>query len=319
MPSSDLTAERDVKVGIRLPRMLFEDGATELRDFVRRSESLGIDKLVIGDHVTFKGGQGFDGLIQAAALAAVSERITIATSVYLLALRHPVPVTRQVASITAMAPGRFEFGVGIGGDDPDEVRACGVDPRTRGRRMNESLSIVRRLLAGESVSASGEFFALDDVTIRPTPTPGVPILVGGRSTAALRRTGRLGDGWIGIWVSPPRYVDAIAEVEAAGMDAGRALAWNHVYVAWCGFADDVDEATRVVSTSMESLYQLPFSAFERYTPRGTPQHVAAALAPYVDAGCRDFNLIAVARDPRDTPDHVAEVRRLLNAHVRIKP
>jgi alkanesulfonate monooxygenase SsuD/methylene tetrahydromethanopterin reductase-like flavin-dependent oxidoreductase (luciferase family) len=314
MPTSDVTNERPVRVGIRLPRALFENGANDLAEFVRRSEDLGIDKLVIGDHVSFKGGQGFDGLIQAAVLAALSNRITIATSVYLLPLRHPVPVARQVASIAGLAPGRFEFGVGLGGDDPGEVRACGVDPSTRGRRMNESLAIVRALLGGESVTTSGEFFPLDDVTIRPTPVPRVPILVGGRSDAALRRAGRMSEGWIGIWMSLSRLTAAIAEVEQEGLAADRNVEWNHVYVAWCGFADRAEEATALVSDAMERLYQLPFSAFDRYTPRGTPAQVAEALAPYVDAGCRDINLIAVARDPRDTPEHVAEVRRLLQAH-----
>jgi alkanesulfonate monooxygenase SsuD/methylene tetrahydromethanopterin reductase-like flavin-dependent oxidoreductase (luciferase family) len=66
-------------------------------------------------------------------------------ALYLLPLRHPVLVARQLASIAELAPGRLTFGVGIGGEDPHELEICGVDPRTRGRRMDESLEILREL------------------------------------------------------------------------------------------------------------------------------------------------------------------------------
>ena len=61
---------------------------------------------------------------------------------------HPVAVARQVSSLSMLAPGRLVFGVGMGGDDPHELEVCGVDPRTRGRRMDECLTVVRGLLAG---------------------------------------------------------------------------------------------------------------------------------------------------------------------------
>ena len=96
-----------------------------------------VDRMVIFQNV-FKGGRGFDGLVNATALAVMSRRATVQTAVYLLPLRHPVPVARQVASLAALAPGRLEFGVGIGGEDPAETRACGIDPATRGRRRCRS-------------------------------------------------------------------------------------------------------------------------------------------------------------------------------------
>jgi len=273
-----------VRVGFRPPSALFESGAGELGRVVRRAEQLGIDQICVGDHVSFHGGQGFDGLVQATALAALSSRAVVQTAVYLLPLRHPVPVARQVASLAALAPGRFVFGVGVGGDDRNEVEMCGVDPVTRGRRMNESLAIIRRLLAGEVVSFDGEFFQLRDAAIRPTPATPVPILVGGRSEAALRRAARYGDGWWGVWVSPERFAAATAEVESA---------------------------TPRLTAAMEQLYRLPFANFERYSPRGTAADVAEALMPYVNAGCRSINLIPTAGDIDEVVEAVAEVRRLL--------
>ena len=117
---------------------LFEQDARALRAAVARAESSGIDHLVVGDHVSFHRGRGYDGLLHAAALASLTETLTIETGVYLLGLRHPVPVARQVTSVAQLAPGRFVFGVGLGGEDRHELEVCGVDPTTRGRRLDES-------------------------------------------------------------------------------------------------------------------------------------------------------------------------------------
>ena len=80
-----------------------------------------------------------------------------------------------------------------------------MDPGTRGRRMDESLQLLRALSGGEPVNFEGEFFALKNALILPAPAPRIPLVVGGRSDAAVRRTARFGDGWLGIWVSPRRY------------------------------------------------------------------------------------------------------------------
>ena len=198
-----MTEVPDITVGLRVPHEL-PGGAAGLRDFVARVEATGIDRLFTGDHVTFQGGHGFDGLLTATAVAVASRRLTVQTAVYLLPLRHPVPVARQVASLAALAPGRLVFGVGLGGEDPAELRACGIDPATRGRRMDEALAVLRPLLTGSEVTMRGAFFDLDQVRIAPAPEPRVPIVIGGRSDAALRRVARHGDGWLGLWVSPGR-------------------------------------------------------------------------------------------------------------------
>ncbi len=86
--------------------------------------------------------------MQATALAMLHPALPIHTGVYLLPLRHPVLVARQLADIDRLAPGRLVFGVGVGGEDRHEVAVCGVDPATRGLRMNECLTVVRQLLTG---------------------------------------------------------------------------------------------------------------------------------------------------------------------------
>ena len=180
--------------------------------------------------------------------------------------------------------------------------------------MDESLQIVRELQTGAPVTFNGEFFELDEVVIDPCPTPSIPLVVGGRSSAAVRRAGRLGDGWLGIWVSPERFAAAVAEAEQEAGRAGRAdVAWRHGMTVWCGFGASPDAGSAAVAPVMEQIYTLPFDRFARYVPCGTPSDVADALGPYVDAGCRSFNLLAHAADPTSVTSAVADVRRILLA------
>jgi alkanesulfonate monooxygenase SsuD/methylene tetrahydromethanopterin reductase-like flavin-dependent oxidoreductase (luciferase family) len=268
----------------------------------------------VGDHVSFRGGEGYDGLLQSMALMALTRRVTVQTAVYLLPLRHPVPVARQVASIAQLGPGRFVFGVGVGGDDPAEVRSCGVDPASRGGRTDEALAIVRRLLAGEAVTATGPFFPLDGVSVLPPPRPEVPIVTGGRSRRALERAGRLADGWLGVFVDPDRLRAGIADVERSALDVGRTdVGWRHGVLVWCGFGPSPADARAGVAAAMEQLYRQPFERFARYVPAGTPDDVAAALRPYVDAGAADVLLAAVAATTDEVVEGASRVRAVLRS------
>ena len=301
----------DITVGLRLPHEL-PGGAAGLRDFVSRVEATGIDRLFTGDHVTFQGGHGFDGLLNATAVAVSSRRLTVQTAVYLLPLRHPVPVARQVASLAALAPGRLAFGVGLGGEDPAELRACGIDPATRGRRMDEALAVLRPLLAGAEVTVHGDFFRLDQVRILPAPAPRVPIVIGGRSDAALRRVARHGDGWLGLWVSPGRYAAAVELIAKYAADEGRPVpGWQHGMHVWCGLGASAATARSRLAGVMEAFYATSFGKFERYCPYGTPAEVADGLRAYVDAGCRSFNLIPVADSEQAAIDGADAVRAAL--------
>jgi alkanesulfonate monooxygenase SsuD/methylene tetrahydromethanopterin reductase-like flavin-dependent oxidoreductase (luciferase family) len=273
--------------------------------------SAGLDHVVTADHVSFLVGAGRDGLIDAAALLAAGP-LPVYVGLYLLALRHPVLVARQLSTLAEAAPGRLVLGVGVGGEDRREVEMCGVDPRTRGRRMDECLTVLRALLAGGSVTHQGRFFDLDEAVILPAPSPPVPLVVGGRSDAALARAARLGDGWLGIWVSPRRYAEAVSRIADLAGEAGRGdVTWRHGLNVWCGLGADRAEGREHLAAGMSAMYGMPFEAFERWSPSGSAEDVAAFLAPYVDAGVRDLNLICPGPDRPAVLARVAEVRRLL--------
>jgi len=308
----DAPAGDPVRIGIVLREHDLGVWSGKLHELVALAVDAGIDHLTVGDHVSFADGHGADGLIQAAALLSAHPRVCVQTGVYLLALRHPAVVARQLATIALLAPGRFTFGVGVGGDDPKELELCGIDARRRGARTTEALHCVRRFMACEDVDFSGRFFELHGA-IRPAPAIPIPILVGGRSDAALRRTGQLGDGWLALWVSPGRFAEAIGLIETAAADARRGgVVWQHALQLWAGFSASRPAARQRLSATMEEAYALPFERFERYAPCGPPDAIAEALVPYIEVGCRRFNLVPEADSLAAAIDAVAEVKALLS-------
>jgi alkanesulfonate monooxygenase SsuD/methylene tetrahydromethanopterin reductase-like flavin-dependent oxidoreductase (luciferase family) len=296
------------------PLDLLEQGQQAARGFLDQASEAGIDHVCCGDHVSFFAGLGFDGLLQAAALAMLHPSLPVHTGVYLLPLRHPVLVARQLADFDRLAPGRLVFGVGVGGEDRAEVSSCGVDPATRGLRMNECLTVVRELLTGKAVTFHGRFIDIHETLIAPPPASPIPIIVGGRSDAAIRRAGRLGDGWLGIWNSPRRFAAAVEMAAAQAALADRPdPPRRHAMQVWCGIADSKEAARACLAPAMEDFYQLPFERFERYCPYGTAEDVAGFLAAYVDAGCTEFNLIAQSPAQDQAIAGTAAVKRLLAA------
>ena len=196
------------------------------------------------------------------------------------------------------------FGVGIGGEDPHELEVCGVNPKLRGVRANESLAIIKGLLAGESVTFEGQEFSVQEAIIRPTPQTPIPVVVGGRSDAALTRTAKFGEGWLGVWCSAGRFSQAISSVQEQAEALGRNdVDWMHGYQPWVGLdRQNGDAAHAAVKAGMEAFYRIPFEKFERYTPSGTPAQVAKQLAPYIESGCRLFNLKVCCEHPEEEVD-----------------
>jgi alkanesulfonate monooxygenase SsuD/methylene tetrahydromethanopterin reductase-like flavin-dependent oxidoreductase (luciferase family) len=288
-----------------MPKIFIPGAPSDERvaEYAREAEAAGIDGVFLGDHVTFYGN-GSDALIKLAALAAVSTRLELQTCVYLLALRHPTPVALQAAMVDRMSQGRLRFGVGIGGEDPNEWWACGVDPKTRARRTDESLQILRSLWTQDETTFDGKYLQLKNVKMRPKPhrPEGVTLQIGGRSDAALRRTALYADGWSGIWVSVRRFIEAGEKIAEFARGAGREhVAFPRGMQFWMGVDNDKAVAKTKVGGSMQAFYQLPFEAFEKYTPYGSPEEIAEFLAPYVEAGCEWLNFVVA-----DAPDAVLE-------------
>ncbi len=307
---------------MQMPTILIPTGAWNMRagitseevlDAARKAEEAGIDGLFAGDHVTFYGN-GNDGLVNLAAVATVTERAKLMTSVYLLALRHPTPVALQCAMIDQLSNGRLILGVGIGGEDKNEWLACGIDPRTRARRTDEALQILRSLWTQEETTFEGKYFQLDKVRMQPKPMrdEGIPIHIGGRSDAALRRTARYGDAWTAIWVSPRRMNEAREKIDEWAAKEGRDGSKIGLGLQlWHSVDADRDEARRRLSKRMQGFYQIPFENFEKYCPYGKPEEIAEYLGPFLEAGMDHVNLLAVQSNQEGVVEAAASVREAI--------
>ena len=300
-----------LSVGTSVHDQILSVPPSQRRELLGRIADAGIDHVVVADHVSFHGGTGFDGMVGAAAALATEDRLDVLIGVYQLALRHPMTVARQLASLNEMAPGRLILGVGVGGEDRSEVTNCGVDPATRGRRIDECLGVLRRLATGEAVDHEGEFFRVESGAVLPAQKPEVPILIGGKSGATVRRTVEHGDGWLAMFVSARKFGEFVGTIASAAEAAGRPVPDRHGFEVWCGLADDAATARDCVAEKMQALYKLPFEKFERLCPAGTPKQVADFLRPYVESGARSLTLVPCSPSWEAGVDAVAEVRSLL--------
>jgi alkanesulfonate monooxygenase SsuD/methylene tetrahydromethanopterin reductase-like flavin-dependent oxidoreductase (luciferase family) len=300
-----------IRVGLDVHDSILGQPPGASRRLLERAAASGLDFLVVGDHLSFQGGQGFDGIVSAAFALAAHPTLPVLISVYQLALRHPLTVARQLSSIAQVAPGRLVLGVGAGGEDRMEVVNAGVDPTTRGRRLDESIRVLRLLATGEPIDFDGDFFHLRQALVLPIPSPAIPIVVGGRSEAALRRAAMLGDGWLPMFVSPRRFRDSVERICELAASAGRTPSISPTLSVWCGLNRDGDRSGGLLGATLERLYSRPFEDFRNLTYAGTPTEVAEALLPYVEAGCRDFSLLAVAESWESAVDHAAAVRHRL--------
>lgn len=290
----------------------------DARATAERCEAQGWDSLWVGDHVAFTVPI-YDPLIQLAMLGAFSRKLRLGTSVYLLPLRHPVPVAKQVATLDRMLGGRLEFGVGVGGEFKNEYAACGVPIAERGARLTEGIELLRRLWSGESVTHAGRFYPLADVRMLPTPAQReLPIYCGGRSDGALARTGRLADGWISYVVTAEQYRAGLEKIAAEASRVKRTLARFHTghllfTLVRNSFEDALDGATEHLSRR----YAMDFRrATQRYAALGKPADVAARIAELHGAGVRNIIVDVVGR-PEEREEQLArfasEVRPLLGA------
>jgi alkanesulfonate monooxygenase SsuD/methylene tetrahydromethanopterin reductase-like flavin-dependent oxidoreductase (luciferase family) len=304
-----------IQLGIAVNDDLLTSDPARRRAILGHLEEAGLDHLTVGDHISFHGGTGFDGMVAATAALATTDRLTVLFGVYLAALRHPMAIARSLSTLGQIAPGRFVLGVGVGGEDRSEVENMGVDPATRGKRMDETLGLLRRLATGEAVDHHGDFYELQNARILPPLQPRVPIVVGGAGEVAVRRTAAHGDGWLGMWCSARRYATTHQQLLAAFEENGRGAPTFAGLNVWVGFGADPGAARLALGNRMSALYNLPPEKFQHIAAAGRPEDVAEFLSGYLEAGARTLTLIPVADDVHAAIELSGEVRRLLSTPV----
>ena len=266
----------------------------ELADLVGLVDRCGYDSMWVGDHVAFTIAI-FDPLMQLAQAAVLSRRLVFGTDVFLLPLRHPTPVAKQVSTLDHLTEGRFIFGVGVGGEFPKEYEACGVPLNERGARLSESLTVMRKLWTGEPVSHAGKFFNFEGVKMQPPPRQpgGPPIWCGGRADPALRRIGRMTDGWMSYVVTPDMYRQGLEKIATAASEAARTFdrGFGTAHLLFTRIDDTYEKALDAATVSLSQRYAMDFrKAAQRYCALGTPQDVVETIFKFQQAGVRHLIL-----------------------------
>jgi len=279
-----------VDIGISLPTV----GPAGEREFVldvaRAAERLGFHSVWTTDHIAFPkvrtteypyqesttelafspGMDWLDPIAVMGVVAGATERITIGTSVLVVPYRHPVVLAQELASLDRLSEGRIVLGVGSGWMD-QEFAAVGVPKRERGARTDESIDLMQRLWeATGPISFDGRFWQLDEVVLasRPHRPGGPPVMVGGNSEPALRRAGRLGDGWLGFEVFVDQVPDKRETLARAAKEAGR----------------DPTAITLSVRRGLVPPFEVSNFLPDRRSIQGPPEDVAAELGAYAAEG-----------------------------------
>ncbi|MAT94627.1 MAG: LLM class F420-dependent oxidoreductase [Halioglobus sp.] len=247
----------------------------QLVEIARAAEELGFHGLMSGDHAVYPESIAPDypysdnGLPPMrpedeypdqtaifAAMAAVTSRLKFTCGVYVLPLRNPHEVARAAATLAVLSDNRFILGAGVGWMK-EEFDIYGVDFHRRGAITDESIEVLRKLWRGGMVEHHGEFFDFPRVQLSPAPTKQPAIYIGGSSAAALRRTARVGDGYIGAGTAPQDVAPLLARLQSLRAECGR----EHLpFEAMLGIADtpSYDLYARLRDDGLDSTVAPPF-------------------------------------------------------------
>ncbi|MEU8123291.1 LLM class flavin-dependent oxidoreductase [Spirillospora sp. NPDC049024] len=290
-----------LEVGYLLPTreqdLLGEHEPGRLIAQARRAEEMGLDSVWAGDSPVTRPRA--DPLMLLAAAAQATERVALGTAVLLPALRHPILLAHQLATLDRLSDGRLIAGMGAGFPVPAteaQFAAVGIGFGSRVSRMEESIEAMRRLWSGGAVSYEGRHFAFSDVRLAPPPKrPGGPPIWLAGGGPALPRVARLADGWLPY---PPEAATYAEERELIG------AATPALYATLC-LDDDPEKARDRLRTSIERYYNAPleFVASIQALFAGTARQAADWLNGYIKAGARHL-VIRLATD-----DHDADLER----------
>jgi alkanesulfonate monooxygenase SsuD/methylene tetrahydromethanopterin reductase-like flavin-dependent oxidoreductase (luciferase family) len=282
-----------VRIGYLLPTrervMEGQPQAAPLLELAERAVRLGFDSIWVGDSVLARPRH--EPLTLLAAVAGRIPRVEIGTAVLLPALRNPVLLAQQAATLDQIAQGRLILGVGIAADVPNirqEFTAAGVPFEKRVGRLLEGLRLARALWSGQPVDWGGRWRVERGVLgITPHRPSGPPIWIGGSLPASVERAGRYFDGWLPLAPAPEEWTRLWNEVKEIARAAGRdaeALT-GAMYLTVC-VDEDRDRADARLNHYLEQYYGQPAAMTRRRQASyaGPKDGLAEWLAAYVRAG-----------------------------------
>jgi probable F420-dependent oxidoreductase len=223
-----------MRIGVVFPQTELGGDVGAVRAYAQGAEELGYQHVMCYDHVVgadpevYKGWNGpydvhttfHEPMVLYGYLAAITS-LELVTGIIILPQRQTVLAAKQAAEVDLLSNGNFRFGVGIGWNQV-EYEALGQDFRTRGKRLEEQITLMRRLWTEQTVTFEGRFDQVVGAGIAPRPVQRpIPIWLGAQSPRAYERAGRLADGWFPQMSPGPRLDEARRVVEQAAAEAGR--------------------------------------------------------------------------------------------------
>jgi probable F420-dependent oxidoreductase len=226
-----------------------------------------------------------------AAIAARTTRLKFGPSVFITPFRTPVLAAREIAMIDYLSGGRMLPAFGIGVEQEREFQAAGVPFKERGRRTDEAIAIMRKVWAEDEVTFAGEFWKLDRISVLPKPVQQpMPLWIGGNSEPAMRRAGRLGDGWIPSFITPEQFRVGVDKTRAFAAEAGRQVPADHFGVLFYYCLDADPAAARALAAPFIPRGRVDDATLARCTAFGPPELVRERLEQYVAGGGSKFIL-----------------------------
>jgi probable F420-dependent oxidoreductase len=227
-----------MKIGVVYPQTEFGNDPGAIRDYAQAAESLGFTHVVAYDHILGAnpdrpgGWQGpytfqspfHEPFVLFSYMAAVTQQLEFATGIIILPQRQTALVAKQAATLDVLSGGRLRLGVGLGWNEVEYI-ALGQEFHTRGRRIEEQVTLLRQLWAQPLVNFEGVWHSVPDAGINPLPIQRpIPIWFGGQAEAALRRAAKLGDGWFTNHRTAANAQPALEQLKQTLREAGRAPA-----------------------------------------------------------------------------------------------
>lgn len=279
-----------VRIGIALgqwPRKEIQPEA--IFDFIDACEALDVDSLWLSDRLV-SSALSFEPVAFLSYVAGRLKKMKLGTSTLVLPTRNPIVLAKELATLDFLSRGRLFPAFGLGGDESKDLQAIGVNRKERAARADEMIVFMRRLWTEENVTFEGKFYSVQNATITPRPWQknGLPIWIGGRSQAAMRRTGRLGDGWLVSSIAPQEVEAGIKTIRAYAADAGRQVPEDHygVLIPFY-FAASGEKAFEIAGQSIRARADMPIGEFTAF---GDPDRVRAKVQAYIAAGATKFVL-----------------------------
>jgi probable F420-dependent oxidoreductase len=258
-----------------------------LTDFLEQS---GLDSIWLSDRLSSPAPVP-EVMTTLSAIAARTSKLKFGPSVIVLPYRTPVVAAKEMATLDWLSRGRFFPAVGVGVELPREFDASGVPFNQRGRRTDEAIHVIRLLWTEDEVTFQGEFFKLDRVTIFPKPwqTP-PPVWIGGKSDAAVRRTARLGDGWMPSFITPEEFRVGAERVKELARASGREVPEDHFGTLINVAVADSAEAARAMAEPYIQRGRVDDATMKQCTAFGPADAVIAKVEEYVKGGASKFIL-----------------------------